>query len=32
MASELRVTGTMVWYYYVCQREVWLMAHQLEAL
>jgi CRISPR-associated protein Cas4 len=30
MASELRVTGTMVWYYYVCQREVWLMAHQLE--
>ena len=30
MSSELRVTGTMVWYYYVCKREVWLMAHQLE--
>ena len=29
MASELRVTGTRVWYYYVCQRQVWLMAHQL---
>lgn len=28
--GELRVTGTMVWYYYVCKREVWLMARQLE--
>lgn len=24
------MTGTLVWYYYICQREVWLMAHQLE--
>lgn len=23
------VTGTLVWYYYVCKREVWLMAHEL---
>jgi len=25
-----RITGTLVWYYYVCDREVWLMAHALE--
>lgn len=24
------MTGTLVWYYYICEREVWLMAHQLE--
>ncbi len=30
MTSELRVTGTMVWYYYVCKRQVWLIAHQLD--
>jgi len=30
MTTEVRVTGTLVWYYYICQREVWLMAHQLE--
>lgn len=30
MTTEIRVTGTMIWYYYVCEREVWLMAHQLE--
>lgn len=24
------VTGTLVWYYYICKREVWLMAHGLE--
>lgn len=23
------VTGTLVWYYYICHREVWLMAHEL---
>lgn len=26
---DFSVTGTLVWYYYICQREVWLMAHQL---
>ena len=23
------VTGTLVWYYYICQREVWLMARKI---
>ena len=27
--SDLNVTGTLVWYYYICPREVWLMARQL---
>lgn len=27
--NDLHVTGTMVWYYYICQREVWLMARNL---
>lgn len=27
---EFTVTGTLIWYYYICKREVWLMAHQLE--
>ncbi|NLT94107.1 MAG: CRISPR-associated protein Cas4 [Clostridia bacterium] len=26
---ELHVTGTLVWYYYICPREVWLMARNL---
>lgn len=29
VAGDLRVTGTLVWYYYVCKRQVWLMAHQI---
>lgn len=29
MESDLHVTGTLVWYYYICQREVWLMAHRI---
>jgi CRISPR-associated exonuclease Cas4 len=24
-----KVTGTLVWYYSICQRECWLMAHEL---
>jgi len=24
-----KVTGTLIWYYYVCPREVWLIAHEL---
>ena len=24
-----QITGTLIWYYYVCPREVWLMAHEL---
>lgn len=26
---DFSVTGTLIWYYYICKREVWLMAHQL---
>ena len=29
--SSIAITGTLIWYYYICQREVWLIAHQLEA-
>ena len=25
-----QVTGTLVWYYAICPREAWLMAHELE--
>jgi len=25
-----RITGTLVWYSMICEREVWLMAHELE--
>ncbi|MGC8593817.1 MAG: CRISPR-associated protein Cas4 [Nitrososphaeria archaeon] len=24
-----RITGTLVWYYFICQREVWLMGREL---
>jgi len=25
-----RVTGTLIWYAMICEREVWLMAHEME--
>ena len=28
---ELDITGTLIWYYYSCTREVWLLAHQITA-
>ncbi len=28
-SSEIHVNGTLIWYYFICQREVWLMGHQL---
>jgi len=28
---DFQVTGTHIWYYYICKREVWLMIHQIEA-
>lgn len=28
---DFQVTGTLIWYYYICKREVWLMAHHLIA-
>lgn len=27
--NEISVTGTLVWYYYICKREVWLMSHNI---
>jgi CRISPR-associated exonuclease Cas4 len=24
-----KITGTLIWYYYICPREVWLMAHEI---
>ncbi|HET54124.1 MAG TPA: CRISPR-associated protein Cas4 [Ignavibacteria bacterium] len=26
-----KITGTLIWYYYICPREVWLMAHEFDA-
>ncbi|WP_073146877.1 CRISPR-associated protein Cas4 [Paramaledivibacter caminithermalis] len=25
----MKVNGTLIWYYFICKREVWLMSHQL---
>ena len=25
------INGTLIWYYYICKREVWLIAHGIEA-
>lgn len=27
--TEIRITGTLMWYYFICHREVWLMARQV---
>ncbi|WP_276717140.1 CRISPR-associated protein Cas4 [Caloranaerobacter azorensis] len=27
--EDVKVNGTLIWYYYICKREVWLMAHNL---
>lgn len=27
--QDLHVTGTLVWYYYICHREVWLVARHI---
>ena len=24
-----KITGTLIWYYFVCKREVWFMAHEI---
>jgi CRISPR-associated exonuclease Cas4 len=29
--DEFNVSGTYIWYYCICKREVWLLAHALEA-
>lgn len=30
MNSHLKPTPTLIWYYYICKREVWLLSRQLE--
>lgn len=30
-AKDIHVSGTLVWYYYICPREVWLISHQITA-
>ncbi len=27
--NNLRIYGTLIWYFYICQREVWLQARQI---
>lgn len=27
--EDIHVTGTLIWYYCICRRQVWLMAHQI---
>ncbi len=27
----MEVTGTHIWYYFICQRELWLISHQIAA-
>lgn len=27
--EEIRVNGTLIWYYHICKREVWLMARKI---
>lgn len=29
--EDFNVTGTYIWYYFICKREVWLLAHGIEA-
>lgn len=28
--TEINITGTLIWYYYICRREVWLMSRAIE--
>jgi CRISPR-associated exonuclease Cas4 len=29
--KDFNITGTIIWYYYVCKREVWFISHGIEA-
>lgn len=29
LAYDREITGTLVWYYFICYRQVWLMAHSI---
>ncbi len=26
-----KITGTLIWYYFICEREVWLIAHEISS-
>jgi len=28
--ENLRINGTLIWYYFICKREVWLIGHGIE--
>lgn len=30
IAPKQAITGTLIWYYFICKREVWLMGHGIE--
>lgn len=27
--NDIHVSGTLIWYFYICHREVWLIGHQI---
>ncbi|MFZ5989082.1 MAG: CRISPR-associated protein Cas4 [Bacillota bacterium] len=29
--TDIIINGTLIWYYYICKREVWLIAHGMNA-
>jgi len=31
MENDISVNGTLIWYYNICKREVWLISHGMEA-
>jgi CRISPR-associated exonuclease Cas4 len=31
VTNNFSVSGTLIWYYFICPREVWLMAHEINA-
>ena len=31
METDVSMNGTLIWYYYICRREVWLISHGLNA-
>jgi len=30
LSEKARIGGTLVWYYFICKRQVWLMARGIE--
>jgi len=29
--ADVRINGTLIWYYFICKREVWLISHGITA-